>query len=1058
MAYHSSSSFGEALAKLRPAVRLTLPPLWFFNFPPSIEPRTLPPPPNDPTLAHPFTIPIDIYNKVLNATVPVTIALIYITTVTFLNSVNKRRGYRPWAFSKTRFFKLMVITHNIVLSLYSAWTFVGMLNALKISLYSPWEPYGLAGTVDSLCKINGPRGVGSAARYNPQTSTWGIANRIYHLGTDTNPDATDVGRMWNEGLAFYGWLFYMSKFYEVIDTLIIIAKGKKSSFLQTYHHAGAMICMWAGIRYMSPPIWVFVLVNSFVHSIMYTFYLFTAIGVKVPSWFKRTLTTLQITQFVLGASYAFLHLFIKYQSPISVPYSYHLGSAATAIASDVSSVASAAVATASADLGSQIKKILLRAAGREGLAENVHNNRGQLFGIDAVKAAQDEARREEIRYRDELDWTHCLDTSGQAFGIYLNVLYLAPLTWLFVRFFIKSYLQRLERRRSSTASQKANIAYLSVRDAQRGVDRRLSQAFEDAQGGEETGDESAIIDEEFEEELKVAADKTKDAVSSAAEKANREIKSTAESTQQTLKNAKTKVENSPAAESASQKINSLTQSITDTANRIQEEVKAIAASENEDANHALDVLKQKADSLKTQAENASQAGKEKAEEAYQSVKEALSKLTADAPDREQVKEEASKAVNSTASKVKEGTDAAVEKGKEVASTTKETAAGKLEESAQESTSKDQSGQKSDSSSSNSGEKDSTSNKPQANSDSAADETQTNETSNKESDKSKPADATKREGDDSNKEEDQKPAAKEQELTEKEKVRDVISDKDSKAEASTGDAKKSAAAARKSKARQSSEPNTSNEPKQKEQTTQKEKPSVEDDESSSEAPGGSLDKVEGSSPIQENSEGRQQYFHQEREDAIKKLDSTKDEETDVVVPEETEDKTEDDHKDESKESEVKSADAETKEESPSFEETRAQALEKLKSASSESNKPDTQDYEDQKESWIQVDNETTPSKDKNGKSTRAHADDGDSDQPTFADIVKQNPEGSENDDAQDTAESKEDQEAKAEEDKIIDESETLRDDVKPSASEQDTANEGGKDSKSSTSKKAAEAGA
>ena len=82
------------------------------------------------------------------------------------------------------------------------------------------------------------------------------------------PDSTDVGRIWNEGLAFYGWLFYISKFYEMVDTAIILTKGKKSSVLQTFHHAGAMLCMWAGIRYMSPPIWMFVCINSFLHTIM----------------------------------------------------------------------------------------------------------------------------------------------------------------------------------------------------------------------------------------------------------------------------------------------------------------------------------------------------------------------------------------------------------------------------------------------------------------------------------------------------------------------------------------------------------------------------------------------------------------------------------------------------------------------------------------------------------------------------------------------------------------------------------------------------------------------
>lgn len=263
-----------SMKNLTPHVRLTLPPAYFFKVPPSDFPRTLPPPSDHPTLAHPFTIPIDIYNAALSPNVPILAALGYATVITFLNGVNERRRYKPWAFSKTRFFKLMVITHNIILAVYSAWTFVGMVNALRTSFYPPWEEYGLAGTLDSLCKIHGPRGPGSAAVPGESTTAWSVTNHLIHLGADgLTPESTDVGRIWNQGLAFYGWLFYLSKFYEVIDTLIIIAKGKKSSFLQTYHHAGAMLCMWAGMRYMSAPIWMFVLVNSFIHSIMVSFVL-----------------------------------------------------------------------------------------------------------------------------------------------------------------------------------------------------------------------------------------------------------------------------------------------------------------------------------------------------------------------------------------------------------------------------------------------------------------------------------------------------------------------------------------------------------------------------------------------------------------------------------------------------------------------------------------------------------------------------------------------------------------------------------------------------------------
>ena len=129
------------------------------------------------------------------------------------------------------------------------------------------ENFGVK-VADGLCKLHGPRGLGDAATFNTTINIWEVKNTAIKLTGRGIPDPTDVGRLWNEGLAFWGWMFYVSKFYEVIDTFIILAKGKRSATLQTYHHAGAMLCMWAGIRYMSPPIWMFVFVNSGIHALM----------------------------------------------------------------------------------------------------------------------------------------------------------------------------------------------------------------------------------------------------------------------------------------------------------------------------------------------------------------------------------------------------------------------------------------------------------------------------------------------------------------------------------------------------------------------------------------------------------------------------------------------------------------------------------------------------------------------------------------------------------------------------------------------------------------------
>jgi hypothetical protein len=253
-----------------PTVQFTPPSASLFTFPPSNEAQTLAPPQAGSSLiAPPFTIPPSIYNAALDIKIPITIASVYAVTVSAINAYNRSRGNKPWAISKTRSFFWFVVAHNVFLAVYSAWTFVGMLGAI-LRTVAPWNgPYGIAGTVDSLCKIHGPAGLGNAVTYNATLSGWVSESPGTILKSDMGtPDSMDLGRLWNEGLAFYGWLFYLSKFYEVLDTVIILAKGKRSSTLQTYHHAGAMLCMWAGMRYMSPPIWMFVCINAAIHAMM----------------------------------------------------------------------------------------------------------------------------------------------------------------------------------------------------------------------------------------------------------------------------------------------------------------------------------------------------------------------------------------------------------------------------------------------------------------------------------------------------------------------------------------------------------------------------------------------------------------------------------------------------------------------------------------------------------------------------------------------------------------------------------------------------------------------
>ncbi|KAL4880906.1 GNS1/SUR4 family-domain-containing protein [Aspergillus karnatakaensis] len=443
-------------------VRIGLPPSSLLKFPPDELPATVPAPQlEDPTWYQPFNIPAGLYNQLLDVRVPITIASVYAVTVVIINRVNKSRGYKPYAFSQSKGFKLFVILHNVFLAVYSAWTFAGMVRAFR-NTWPSWEETGLVGVVDALCKCNGPRGYGNAATYNSTVNQWSIQNPEYRLAEGGVPDPTDVGRLWNQGLGFLGWIFYLSKFYEVLDTAIILAKGKKSSTLQTYHHAGAMMCMWAGIRYVAPPIWIFTLVNSAIHALMYTYYTLTALRIRVPNIVKRSLTTMQITQFVIGSTMAASYLFVHYTLP---PVRY------APAASVIAAAATAAPATGLAWL----KQVAFRAAGAEGIAENVGHPVNDL-----------DAPREFVQAGPMVT---CMDTSGQGFAIWLNVAYLLPLTYLFARFFVRSYLYRKEPGLQSTHIHAAEKAGL---DALKGVSREIQKAAEmSGETSETTEDEAA---------------------------------------------------------------------------------------------------------------------------------------------------------------------------------------------------------------------------------------------------------------------------------------------------------------------------------------------------------------------------------------------------------------------------------------------------------------------------------------------------------------------------------------------------------------------------------------
>ncbi|KAF3390348.1 hypothetical protein F1880_009382 [Penicillium rolfsii] len=370
-------------------VHFRLPPRQVFDWPPDDAAQVpFPLTQSKATWMRPIEISPIIIRYLADVKTPLTVASVYVMTVVLLNKLNKSRGDRPWAFATTGLFKLLVILHNIFLAVYSAWTLAGLCFVLWTCWPSISGPDFVARLTNTICEVI-------------PTGEFGYSGTPEMPGSMPEAYVDQSDYLWTAGAGYFSWFFYISKFYEVVDTFIILAKGKQSSFLQTYHHAGIMLCMWAGVKYASPPALVGIFFNSAIHTLMYTYFSMTALGLRVPVSIKRSLTTMQIGQFLLGGAIAVCYLFIGYDIAISQVTNLEEGRLMKsnysrfqrAMSSETDTTAAVPVA-------------------------------GSVF---------------------EAQPTPCLRNSGQTIALFGTLLYLVPLVYLFVSFFSRSYVKRARK-------------------------------------------------------------------------------------------------------------------------------------------------------------------------------------------------------------------------------------------------------------------------------------------------------------------------------------------------------------------------------------------------------------------------------------------------------------------------------------------------------------------------------------------------------------------------------------------------------------------------------------
>ncbi|KAG6465478.1 elongation of very long chain fatty acids protein 4-like [Manduca sexta] len=106
----------------------------------------------------------------------------------------------------------------------------------------------------------------------------------------------------------YAWRvcygYFVLKLMDLLDTVFFVLRKKQNqvSFLHVYHHFGMVAVSWGMVKWLpGGHVTFLVTLNSFVHVIMYMYYLLTIWdkSFKKSIWWKKYVTQIQILQFTL---------------------------------------------------------------------------------------------------------------------------------------------------------------------------------------------------------------------------------------------------------------------------------------------------------------------------------------------------------------------------------------------------------------------------------------------------------------------------------------------------------------------------------------------------------------------------------------------------------------------------------------------------------------------------------------------------------------------------------------------------------------------------------------
>eukprot|EP00750_Incisomonas_marina_P001274 INCI11066.1.p1 GENE.INCI11066.1~~INCI11066.1.p1 ORF type:complete len:279 (+),score=46.62 INCI11066.1:167-1003(+) len=131
----------------------------------------------------------------------------------------------------------------------------------------------------------------------------GYADQLQHesgFGAKLTRIVCDSGQPLFGKLQFWLWVFYLSKFYEFLDTFFLCVTMRPVIPLHWIHHVLTLMVAWIGLETKHTVMGLACVMNTFIHVIMYAYYAYKLINPEFEPWWKQHLTKLQMRQFMIN--------------------------------------------------------------------------------------------------------------------------------------------------------------------------------------------------------------------------------------------------------------------------------------------------------------------------------------------------------------------------------------------------------------------------------------------------------------------------------------------------------------------------------------------------------------------------------------------------------------------------------------------------------------------------------------------------------------------------------------------------------------------------------------